>query len=385
MDFALTQDQQAILDALRRFGRERLAPRYQAREREGRIEDGLLCELGGLGYIAPELPAEFGGLGLDAVTAGLIVEETAYHDFNVSYAQLLGSLNGSILVSHAAPALAREIVPRVCAGEILLGLGLTEPGGGSDAASLTLRAQRQGDEYILTGEKASASFAAHMDEIILFARTGTVAQRAHGVTAFLVNMHQSGITRLPYSDVGTRVVGRGSLHFDGARVPVSRRLGEEGQGFVQVMQGFDYSRGLIGLQCLGAARASLDETWEYITQRHAFGRPIAKYQGVTEPLAVYQTQLEAARLLCYKTLWLRDHGLAHTSEAAMVKWWAPKLSVEIIHQCLLTHGHLGYTTDLPHQQRLRDVLGLEIGDGTAQIQKMIVARERIGKVAVPYV
>jgi cyclohexanecarboxyl-CoA dehydrogenase len=383
MDFALTDQQQDILDAVRRYGREKLAPRYQAREREGRIEPGLLEELGSLGFIAPEMPEEFGGLGLDAVTAGLIAEETAYHDFNVSYVQLMGSLNATILVRNA-PALAREVVPKICAGQVLVGLGLTEPGGGSDAASLKLRARRQGEEYVLDGEKASASFAAHMHQLVLFARTGTPEQRAHGVSAFLVDMDQPGITRAPYDDVGTKVVGRGSLFFDGARVPASRRLGEEGRGFVQVMQGFDYSRGLIGLQCLGAARASLDETWQYVTEREAFGRPIAKYQGVTEPLAAFQTQLEACRLLCYKTLWLRDQGLAHTSEAAMVKWWAPKLAFEIIHQCLITHGHYGYSTDLPHQQRLRDVMGLEIGDGTAQIQKMIVARERVGRVAVPY-
>jgi len=150
------------------------------------------------------------------------------------------------------------------------------------------------------------------------------------------------------------------------------------------MQGFDYSRALIGLQCIGAAQASIDETWPYTVERQAFGRSIAEFQGVTFPLAEYETQIAAARLLCYRTLWLRDQGMAHTAEAAMCKWWAPKISVDTIHQCLLTHGHLGYSRDLPHQQRLRDVMGLEIGDGTAQVSKMIVARERVGRVAVQY-
>ena len=161
-------------------------------------------------------------------------------------------------------------------------------------------------------------------------------------------------------------------------------LGEEGQGFRQVMQGFDYSRALIGLMCLGAARASLDESWEYITEREAFGAPLAQYQGVSFPLAEAETMWKAARHICYETLWLRDQGLLHTSEAAMAKWLAPKASVDIIHQCLLSHGHAGYSKDLPHQQRLRDVMGLEIGDGTAQIMKLIVAREKVGRAAVQY-
>ena len=138
------------------------------------------------------------------------------------------------------------------------------------------------------------------------------------------------------------------------------------------------------MEVLAPAGASLEETWRYITERQAFGHPLARYQGVTEPLAEAETLLTAARLLCYRTLWLRDQGMPHTSEAAMCKWWAPKTAFQTIHRCLLTHGHSGYTMDLPHQQRLRDVMGLQIGDGTEQIQKMIIAREKIGRVAVPY-
>ena len=155
-------------------------------------------------------------------------------------------------------------------------------------------------------------------------------------------------------------------------------------GFVQVMQGFDYSRALIGLQCCAAAQASLDESWDYVKQREAFGAPIAQYQGVTFPLAEGEGLITAVRQLCYHTLRLRDAAAAHTAEAAMCKWLGPKTAVEVIHQCLLTHGHYGWSLDLPHQQRLRDVMGLEIGDGTAQIMKMIVARERAGKIAVQH-
>ena len=158
------------------------------------------------------------------------------------------------------------------------------------------------------------------------------------------------------------------------------RVGDEGKGFVQVMQGFDFSRALIGLQCIAVARSCLDETWRFIQDRQAFGRPLAANQGITFPLAELETELEGARLVCLKALWLKARGLPHTREAAMAKWWAPRLAFDIVQQCLLTHGHGGYSTELPFEQRLRDVLGMQIGDGTAQIMKMIIAREHAGRI-----
>ncbi|MDP7428737.1 MAG: acyl-CoA dehydrogenase family protein [Alphaproteobacteria bacterium] len=384
MDFSLSDDQIAIQDTARRFAAERLAPDYQKRETEGAFDRALLREMGKLGLIGVNLPSEFGGLEQDAVTAGLVIECIAHGDFNVSYVQLIGTLMGTIIAHHARPELAAEVVTGVASGEILVALGLTEPGGGSDAANLRVKARRDGDDYVLDGEKTSCSMADQSQEIMVLARTGTADEKAHGITAFLASLDSPGISTGRFEDMGTRVVGRGSVFFDGVRVPAERRLGQEGDGFRQIMHGFDYSRALIGLQCIAAATASLEETWEYVTQRQAFGQPIARYQGVTQPLAEAETLLEAARLLCYKTLWLRDHDLPHTSEAAMCKWWAPQVAFDVIHRCLITHGHYGYAKDLPHQQRLRDVLGLQIGDGTEQIQKMVISREKIGRVAVPY-
>jgi cyclohexanecarboxyl-CoA dehydrogenase len=148
------------------------------------------------------------------------------------------------------------------------------------------------------------------------------------------------------------------------------------------MQGFDYSRALIALQCVGAAQASLDEAWAYTKERQAFGRPIAHFQGVTFSLVEGESRIAAVRQLSYHALELRDNGSPHTTEAAMVKWMGPQTAFDVIHQCLLTFGHYGWTKDTPHQQRMRDVMGLEIGDGTAGVMKLIVARERVGRVAI---
>jgi len=219
---------------------------------------------------------------------------------------------------------------------------------------------------------------------VLFARTGEAGSGAHGVTAFLVPLDLPGVQRTRYDDVGSVIVGRGSVFFDDVRIPLDHRVGDEGRGFTQVMQGFDYSRVLIALQCLAAAQASIDETWRYVRERQTFGLPLAQYQGVTFPVVEAETLVAATRQLCYHALELRDAGLHHTAEAAMVKWLGPRTSFDAIHQCLLTFGHYGWSKDLPHQQRLRDVMGLEIGDGTAQIMKLIVARERVGRLAVQY-
>jgi cyclohexanecarboxyl-CoA dehydrogenase len=183
--------------------------------------------------------------------------------------------------------------------------------------------------------------------------------------------------------MGTKAVRRGAAHFADVRVPAGNMLGQEGHGFTQVMQGFDFSRALIGLQCLGSARQTLDETWRYVGEREAFDRPLSTNQGVAFPLAEAETLLSAARLLCHQTLWLKDAGLPHTSQAAMCKWWAPKTAYDVINQCLLLHGQYGYRTELPIEQRLRDVLGLQIGDGTAQIMKLVIARQRLGRELAP--
>ena len=380
----LTEDQQALYDVASRFTRERLRPGYQQRESEAGIDRALCREMGGLGLIGVDLPEAFGGLGESGVTAGLLIEAIAYGDFNVAYVQLLASLMGQIVALNAPAELARAWVPKLIAGEAICALGLTEPRGGSDAANLTLRARRDGVAYVLDGEKASISFSDQADVAVVFARTGATSEAARGVTAFLVPLDAKGLQRTRYADLGSKLVGRGSLFFDAVRVPEAQRIGAEGKGFTQVMQGFDYSRVLIALQCIAAAQASIDETWAYVQERKTFGLPLAQYQGVTFPIVEFETQLAAARQLCYHALELRDAGRPHTAEAAMVKWFGPKTAFDAIHQCLLTFGHYGWSMDLPHQQRLRDVMGLEIGDGTAQVMKLIVARERVGRLAVQY-
>ncbi|GAM30388.1 Acyl-CoA dehydrogenase [compost metagenome] len=378
----ITEDLEYLAETVEKFAQKYIAPGFLERDQTRTFDRDLVKKMGEMGFIAPELPEEYGGQGMGRLAAGVIHEAIAKADLSFSYINLLASLNGQILAEHGDPEVVRPWLAKLTAGEAIFSIGLTEPRGGSDAANLRLKIEREGDEYILNGEKTSISAADQADASVIFGRTGSVESGAHGVTALLVPMNLPGISTTRFDCHGQRAIGRGSIFFDNVRVPVNHRLGEENKGFVQVMQGFDFSRALIGLQVLAVARVSLDEAWEYAAQREAFGKPLTAFQGVSHPLADYETQVEAARLLCLQTLWLKDNHLPHTSEAGMCKWWGPKLAYDVVHQCLLTFGHAGYDRGVM-EQRLRDVLGFQIGDGTAQIMKTIIARHKAGRKAVP--
>jgi cyclohexanecarboxyl-CoA dehydrogenase len=381
-NFSTSPEQDALVDIARRFGQEQLAPFYKQREREGAFDRATLREMGKLGFFGVEIPEEYGGLGLDSVTAGLVLETLCAADYNIGQLMVTVSLASTILAKHGDKTVVTPWLQGILAGETIPAIALTEPGGGSDAANLVVRARRDGDTYVIDGEKTSTSFATQAGVALVWARTGPAGSGARGISAFVVPLDLPGVTTSEFEDLGGRSAGRGSLYLDGVTVPASHLLGAENQGFAQVMAGFDYSRALIGLQCLAVARQSLDETWVSASQRQSFGKPLTAHQGVSFPLAEAETYVQACRLLCLQTLWLKDNGLPHTAEAAMCKWWGPKLAFEVVQNCLLINGHGAYTTEMPYEQRLRDVLGLQIGDGTAQIMKLVIARQKVGRDAV---
>ncbi|MCX0334010.1 cyclohexanecarboxyl-CoA dehydrogenase [Acinetobacter radioresistens] len=378
----ITEELEFLAETAEKFAQKYIAPGFLERDQSRIFDRDLVKKMGEMGFIAPELPEQYGGQSMGRLAAGIIHEAIAKADLSFSYINLLASLNGQILAEHGQPEVVEPWLKKLTAGEAIFSIALTEPRGGSDAANLRLKIERDGDEYVINGEKTSISAADQADASVVFGRTGANENGAHGVTALLVPMNLPGISTTRFDCHGQRAIGRGSIFFDNVRVPVNHRLGDENKGFVQVMQGFDFSRALIGLQVLAVARVSLDEAWEYAAQREAFGQPLTAFQGVSHPLAEYETQVEAARLLCLQTLWLKDNHLPHTSEAGMCKWWGPKLAYDVIHQCLLTFGHAGYDRGVM-EQRMRDVLGFQIGDGTAQIMKTIIARHKAGRKAVP--
>lgn len=380
MDFSIDSAMQHYVDEARAFA-DQIAPDTRQREKDRRVDLELRKEMGARGLIAPELPTALGGRGERALTSGMIIEQISRADINVTYVQVVGSLVAQVIARNAQKSVAEKWVPKIASGEGIVAIGLSEPSGGSDAGNPQMTARRENDGWVINGTK-SMSFAMHADATVIFARTEE-GRRGRGISAFLVELDRDGLTKTATDDMGTVSVGRGFVEFTDVWIPEENLLGEEGQAFTQVMQGFDFSRALIGLQVIGAAQVTLDETWEYTSQRQAFDQPISKFQGVSFPLAEADTMLTAARVLCQKTLWLKDNNQPHTKEAAMCKWWAPKVAYDVINQCLLSHGQFGYLRDYPIEQRMRDVLGLQIGDGTAQIMKLIIARQNLGREFAP--
>ena len=383
LDFSFTSEQEELARTLRTFARKELATRSGEWDKTGQFPWDAWGQMGELGLLGLRAPAALGGGEADLVTAGIAVEEIARGDFCATYGIQLAAFAAEIIGRNGTDEVRQRWIPPTARGETVIALALTEPGAGSDAGHLACRAERDGDDYVLTGEKSGISLGMVAQAAIVFARTGS-ASGSGGISAFVVPLDQPGVARSALRDLGSRIIVRAVLSFDHVRVPASHRLGAEGTGFRQVMQAFDVNRVLIGLACLGTAQVSLEETMGYVKERQAFGRALARFEGVSFPIAEAATQLEAARWLCYRALWLGDRGMPFTKESAMVKAWVPRLAVDTIHQCLLLHGHYGYTDELPFGQRMRDVMGLEIGDGASAIMKIVVARELMGRESLPY-
>lgn len=378
LDFTFTKEQETFRQMLKSFAKEELLPSYKKWDREGITPRHLWKALANLGVNGLRIPEKYGGSEADCITAGIAAEEIGRGDFNLTYSVMLNSLISEILNKNASEDMKREWLPQIASGDKIIGIALTEPGAGTDAAGIQTTAIKKGNVYILKGEKSGISVATVGDAFIIFAKTNP-EQGNKGISAFIVPSDLPGVECKGYEDMGNVPIGRGSIYLNDVAVPEKNLIGEENKGFIQVMNGFDLSRLLIGLQCVGAALQSLDETIEHVKNRHSFGKPLATYQGVSFPIVEHYTRLELIKWQAYRGLWLRDQNRKHTKEAASVKWLGPKWSREAIHECLLLNGHYAYTKEMPFEQRLRDVIGLEIGDGTAQVNQMVISNEIIGK------
>lgn len=384
MDFGLDEDQVSVRDGVRTFATAELAPGYLARGKQSEFPWAVhqrVADLGVLGLLAGEhhnpLETE------DFVAAGLAVEELGYADVNVANAVIPVMLVSSLLSTYGSERVRDDWLEALVSGWTYVSFCLTESDSGSDAAALRTKAVAVDGGYVISGQKASVTMVAQASALIVTAQT--YRDNVHlGVSAFLVELDNPGITTAGIADTGWKPMGRGMVYFDEVRVTEDALLGAEGEAFRTVLNGFDFTRPLLALTGIGCARASLDETAGYVRGRSAFGSPVSHFEGVSFPLAEHSTILEAARLLCYSTLWKRDRGVRHTADAAMTKWYGPKMAGGAIKDCLLLHGNYGYSEELPFEQRLRDVMALEIADGTAQIQKIIIARELFGTDFLPY-
>jgi cyclohexanecarboxyl-CoA dehydrogenase len=371
-----TEEQKQFCEWVRAFAVRELSEGALERQKLEHVTAEVIEKLAAAGLLEMGASMKYAKRPTDCVTLGIAMEEVCKVDFTAMIVLLI-QLVVYGLAEYMSAELREDLLPAVAAGKRFVCFANTEPDCGSDAAAIKTKAVRDGNDYIINGEKTSISGGMQADGAFMTAKTDPEAG-VRGVTLFYVPLTAPGVSRSIFHDMGNISAGRASLIFDQVRVPVAFRIGNEGEGFTKVMRTFDASRVLVALGALGLAEASLAEAVEYVKERKAFGHSLSRFEGVSLKLAEHATLLEAARMLCYKALKLRDEGLPHAKEAAMTKWFGPKCAVEATHDVLLMLGHKGYNEAYPFEQRWRDALSCFLGDGTAEIMKIIVARELLG-------
>ncbi|MCK0537719.1 acyl-CoA dehydrogenase family protein [Alcanivorax quisquiliarum] len=374
MDFSLSEEQLAYRDTARQFSDKALAPFAAEWDAESHFPVETLREAGALGFMGLYTPEEAGGLGLPRLDAAMVFEELSQGCTSTTAFITIHNMATWMVATFGGDEVRAEWCPALTTGERLASYCLTEPGAGSDAASLKTSARRDGDDYILNGTKAFISGAGSTDVLVLMARTG--AAGPGGVSCFLVPADSAGISYGRNEDkMGWKSQPTRQVNLENVRVPARYRLGDEGEGFRIAMRGLDGGRINIASCSLGAASAALAQATEYVQTRQQFGQALAEFQTVQFRLADMATQLVAARQMVYLAAWKLDQGDAErTLYCAMAKRLATDLCFDICNDALQLHGGYGYIREYPLERYLRDARVHQILEGTNEIMRVIIAR-----------
>lgn len=376
MDFNLPESTAALQRTVRDFCESQVRPYARDWDRSGEFPRDTVRKMGELGLLGLVTPEEYGGSGLDALAAAVVVEEVARCDG--SLALTVASHNG-LCSSHIRlfgdEAQKRRYLPALASGEKLGAWGLTEPGSGSDAAGLRTTAVHRGKGWVLNGTKTFITQGSVGEIFVVLAATST-EKRQHGITAFVLEKGLKGFSQRPiHGKLGMRSSDTAELVLEDVAVPDEARLGEIDRGFVNTLQLLDRGRIGIGALAVGLGQGAVDGARRYSRERQAFGKPIADFQAIRFMLADAATELEAARALVWRAAWLADRGRPVSREASMAKLFASEAAVRACGKSLQIHGGYGYTDDFPVERALRDAKLCEIGEGTSEVQRMVIARE----------
>jgi alkylation response protein AidB-like acyl-CoA dehydrogenase len=376
MNFDLSDEQRHIRAIAREFADAELGDKIAPYDRRHEFPHEIVGKLGPLGFLGVLVPEEYGGAGLDYVSYALIVEELNRGDASVGITMWAhNSLGGNHITLFGSAEQKRQWLPRLATGEVLAAWGLTEPGSGSDAAALLTRAEQDGDGWRLNGSKAFITNASVGGVAVVMARTDP-DKKSHGISAFLVPRGTPGFRAgAPYRKLGLHASDTAELIFEDARVPADALVGERGQGFVQAMQVLEGGRIAMAAMAVGIAQAAVDQSVKYMKQRTAFGRTLAEFNGLQGMLADIATEVEVARLLTLRAAALKDAGEPAMHAAAKAKLFASETAMKAATRAVQIHGGAGYITEFPVERIFRDAKLTEIGEGTSEIQRMVIARE----------
>jgi hypothetical protein len=377
MDFALSEEQEAILDMARAFGEAEIAPHARDWETQGTIPKELWPKLAELGFGGLYVSEENGGAGLSRLDATLVFEALSRSCASVAAFLSIHNMCAKMLDNFASDALRERFLPSALTMETFFSYCLTEPGSGSDAAALKTKAERTNEGYTLDGTKAFISGGGYSDAYIVMARTG--GEGPAGISAIIVEDGAEGLSFGGLEDkMGWRSQPTRQVQFDACKVPAGNLLGEEGHGFRYAMMGLDGGRLNIAACSLGAAQAALEATLAYMGERRAFGKTIDQFQALQFRLADMEIELEAARAFLRQAAWKLDNGAPDATKAcAMAKKYVTEVGSRVADQCLQLHGGYGYLSDYGIEKIVRDLRVHQILEGTNEIMRLIVARQML--------
>ncbi len=381
MDFALTQEHQLIKEMAYKFGQQEVVPGLTERDRDAVADRKVLDKLGESGLLGVSLPAKYNGSDTDYVSLGIVCEELERADSSVRVIMSVHSgLHCLTLLQWGTAEQKSRWLPDLAKGNKIGAFGLTEPNAGSDAVNMKTRAVRDGDSYVLNGEKTWISLSDYADSFLVVAVTNPDATpKAAGMSAFIVHRDMEGFHSAPIKGkLGVRAGNTGSLFFENVRVPIENRLGEEGDGFKVAMSALDNGRYTVGAGAVGIVTACLDACNKYVRDRKVGGEEIGRKQLVQQMIANMAAGRDIGRLLYYQVGWMKNQGLRHTRECSMAKWQNCNFAFQAAHDAVEIHGAYGFCDEYPVERYFRNSRGAMIYEGTREIHTIMQAEYEIG-------
>jgi alkylation response protein AidB-like acyl-CoA dehydrogenase len=382
IDFSLTDEQLSAAQMVKEFAEREVYPTIKEYDRRQEMNPATLPRMGELGILGINIPVRYGGQGFDYVTLGLVCEELERVDTTMRVVMSVHmGLNSMGLLQWGTEEQKQRFLTPQAKGEKYAAFGLTEPGAGSDVAALRSTARREGDDYIINGEKMWISLATKAHNTLWFAKTDPEAEPAYrSITAFMVEADMPGVTSGDlHGKLGVRAGSTGWINCTDVRVPAANRIGEEGEGFKIAMSCLDNGRFTVAAGATGLIRACLEASLTYAGERHTFGRPIARHQLIKQKLAWMQQWYDVARLLHLQAGWLKNEGIRNTRETSMAKWYATDMSFKAAHEAIQVHGAYGYSDEYDVERYLRNSRGAIIYEGTSEIHQLMQAGYALGE------
>jgi glutaryl-CoA dehydrogenase (non-decarboxylating) len=381
MDFALTEEHMMVRQMVRDFAQKEIYPTIKEWDRKHEPNPHVLPRMAELGILGINIPVRYGGQGFDYISLALVCEELERVDASLRVIMSVhAGLNSLAMLQWGTEEQKQRFLVPQAKGEKYAGYALTEPDAGSDPVSLRSTARREGDCYILNGEKMWISLATKADHMIVFAKTDPHAKPAHkGITGFIITRDMKGVTTGDiHGKLGVRAGSTGWISMQDVEVPIENRLGEEGEGFYIAMSCLDNGRFTVGAGATGCIRACLEDSIKYSQERHTFGVPIAQHQLIKQKIGFMQQWYDAAELLVLRAAWLKNQGKRNTRETAVAKWYATDMSVKAALEAVQLYGAYGFSDEYDVERYLRNAKGAVIYEGSSEIQQLIQADYALG-------